>query len=223
MTESGSVPSGQRRVVNDQRPLQRRAAETAKQFHRRYMDSDEWQQVRNAYLTDVYNTARCEVCGADDVDLHHVSYDRLGGCEVVSDLVALCVFHHDLCHSLESLICSFGRTRHEAISKATSWVIDELEQPIDVGDVTAVWDQFLEALESRRPECVDLVKQTQLVSVEGTWAFTVDVTLLVPHECKEVVSGLTKDDWQPLCESMQAALGHGDVVVPIETTAEEAS
>lgn len=40
----------------------------------------------------------CVVCGAPEVDLHHLDYDHLGR-ERLEDLLAMCDVHHEALHA----------------------------------------------------------------------------------------------------------------------------
>lgn len=63
-----------------------------------YLRSDHWQNVKTRYRTSKLPQS-CVVCGAERVDLHHRTYERLGR-ERLTDLVPLCREHHGEAHRL---------------------------------------------------------------------------------------------------------------------------
>lgn len=63
-----------------------------------YLRSGHWFDVRRAYRESDL-PQRC-MCGADEVQLHHKTYERLG-CENLTDLVPLCATCHKMIHTLE--------------------------------------------------------------------------------------------------------------------------
>lgn len=64
-----------------------------------YLLSEHWREVKRRYrASDLPQD--CYACGAAQVDLHHVTYVRLGH-EELTDLVPLCRDHHDRVHSGE--------------------------------------------------------------------------------------------------------------------------
>ena len=67
-----------------------------------YMTSPAWFARRDWWLTEhqrrTGQPATCVVCGATDIDLHHLDYQRLGR-ESYDDLLAICRVHHDRLHA----------------------------------------------------------------------------------------------------------------------------
>lgn len=62
-----------------------------------YLDTPHWQKVRALALRRA--ARHCQVCGArGQLDVHHNCYARRG-CELPSDVVALCRACHDLFHA----------------------------------------------------------------------------------------------------------------------------
>jgi 5-methylcytosine-specific restriction endonuclease McrA len=58
-----------------------------------YLRSPTWRAIRNGALKNAF--FRCERCGrADALEVHHVTYARLGGDELLEDLEVLC----ETCH-----------------------------------------------------------------------------------------------------------------------------
>ncbi len=41
----------------------------------------------------------CELCGDTANDVHHINFRSLGGGDDISNLMAICRFHHDHAHS----------------------------------------------------------------------------------------------------------------------------
>ena len=63
----------------------------------------------------------CRACGATTVDLHHKTYERLG-CELLSDLQALCRDCHATAHGKTSpLQMGTQRPRKRRASSAPDW------------------------------------------------------------------------------------------------------
>lgn len=63
-----------------------------------YMQSEAWNRKRRERLKmDRYT---CQDCGAQNVplDVHHITYERFGGNELMSDLKSLCRPCHELRH-----------------------------------------------------------------------------------------------------------------------------
>lgn len=63
-----------------------------------YLGSELWRETKRRYRSSDY-PQRCLICGANEIDLHHRSYARLGE-EELFDLVPLCHRHHDQLHEL---------------------------------------------------------------------------------------------------------------------------
>lgn len=70
-----------------------------------YMQSGRWFAFREAWAERHGGAALtcyidgCDVTWSDGLDLHHLSYDRLGR-EADDDLIAMCREHHDLLHMI---------------------------------------------------------------------------------------------------------------------------
>lgn len=61
-------------------------------FYRSYINSPRWAERKRDYYSR--HPRRCAACGTTErVDLHHVSYARLGN-ELDEDLLPLCRHHH---------------------------------------------------------------------------------------------------------------------------------
>lgn len=70
--------------------------ETSKALYQRYMSSKQWHDKRSEALKKA--GYRCQMCGAViNLNVHHVSYERLGA-EWISDLVVLCKGCHEKLH-----------------------------------------------------------------------------------------------------------------------------
>ncbi len=69
------------------------------QAHRKYLQSEDWAQVRVDLLIEV--GFQCERCKSKrNLQVHHLNYDRFGGDELRDDLIVLCSYHHRLEHNL---------------------------------------------------------------------------------------------------------------------------
>ena len=66
--------------------------------YKRYMRSDAWAAIRDVKLSIA--GYRCEECNAEGpiLDVHHLTYDRFGGDERMTDLQVLCRPCHNKAH-----------------------------------------------------------------------------------------------------------------------------
>jgi 5-methylcytosine-specific restriction endonuclease McrA len=83
------------------RHLDEQCAETKRMVrrfrHQQFMASDEWKHIRGLKLD--LASHRCEKCGVGDpLDVHHLTYDRFGGDELLTDLQVLCRDCHEAVH-----------------------------------------------------------------------------------------------------------------------------
>lgn len=63
----------------------------------RYMQSETWRDLRTLML-DIYGH-RCAICSSpDELQVHHLTYDRFGGDELLTDLQVLCKTCHEDAH-----------------------------------------------------------------------------------------------------------------------------
>lgn len=63
----------------------------------KFMASEEWADIRTVVL-DIYNH-QCAECGAtEDLHVHHLTYERFGGDERMTDLKVLCKPCHEKAH-----------------------------------------------------------------------------------------------------------------------------
>lgn len=71
-----------------------------------YLQTDTWRIKRDAALA--YYGRKCYLCGAAgdgvQIDVHHNTYERAGGGELMSDLTPLCREHHEMFHKYEDSI-----------------------------------------------------------------------------------------------------------------------
>ena len=80
------------------RPIRCRSGESRGDFYRRYMRSRRWRYVKQIRGSSVCGLPQVCYCGeGDKLDVHHLTYDRLGH-EYLEDLVFLCREHHDAVH-----------------------------------------------------------------------------------------------------------------------------
>lgn len=66
-----------------------------------YLRSGHWQEVKRRYRATRKLPQTCVVCGNQRVDLHHLTYRRIGR-ERLTDLVPLCREHHDEAHVIRA-------------------------------------------------------------------------------------------------------------------------
>jgi len=65
-----------------------------------YLRSPVWKAVKARYRASGMPMS-C-MCGATDVQIHHLTYDRVGGDELNEDLAPLCRRCHKMAHDLEA-------------------------------------------------------------------------------------------------------------------------
>lgn len=71
-------------------------------IHRQYLNSPLWKSVRKKALEKFGEI--CSKCGEYGTDVHHLTYDRVGGNELIDDLQVLCRGCHEALHSIERSI-----------------------------------------------------------------------------------------------------------------------
>ena len=75
-------------------------ADARKRRYQEFMASDEWKHIRSLKLD--LASHRCETCGGTErLDVHHLTYDRFGGDELLTDLRVLCRECHQTVHGRE--------------------------------------------------------------------------------------------------------------------------
>lgn len=68
----------------------------SKDFYKLYLQTDLWKTTRRARIK--LDNYRCAQCGSPiNLNVHHITYDRLG-CEDMEDLVTLCKKCHEHLH-----------------------------------------------------------------------------------------------------------------------------
>jgi 5-methylcytosine-specific restriction endonuclease McrA len=81
-------------------------------MYQAYLESPTWRRVRIRALADAGNA--CERCGAGDqtLNVHHRTYERVGGRELPEDLEVLCepchVRHHEYARAYIAFIGTEG-------------------------------------------------------------------------------------------------------------------
>lgn len=186
--------------------------ETRKQYHRRYIQSDCWQEIKDGYFNDWHNPFRCVVCGADQVDLHHLSYRRLGGDETHQDLAPLCRADHELVHRLESTMRACGADPELALQEATRFAQTDLACDVDVQDVVDVLDRALEHLGADCADQAKLLRIASSVSVYGTWGAELQIEFHLADPSVSQPRRFRISDSSTV-RAFQSLLGHGNVCV----------
>lgn len=82
------------------------------ELHREYLKSPVWMGKRQQALT-AFGTI-CARCGSYGNDVHHKTYERTGGRELMSDLEVLCRQCHEAHHRVER--AAFGRKKGKSKS-----------------------------------------------------------------------------------------------------------
>lgn len=88
------------RYSHRRRPRKPRSLQSV--IYNEYMQSPEWEAKRAEFFACETLPKTCLACGCDDVQLHHVTYDRLG-CELLTDLVPLCHVCHKITHAKDPM------------------------------------------------------------------------------------------------------------------------
>ena len=70
--------------------------------HREYLKSPLWKEIRQKAIN--HYGPICSVCKEFGSDVHHKTYDRVGGHELMSDLEVLCRKCHEAKHDLHRAI-----------------------------------------------------------------------------------------------------------------------
>ena len=68
-------------------------------IHRQYLQSPLWRSVRKNALIQFGEI--CAKCGGYGTDVHHLTYERVGGNELIEDLQVLCRDCHEALHTIE--------------------------------------------------------------------------------------------------------------------------
>ena len=68
-----------------------------KNFFEVYQISPQWKMIREKVISR--QDGECYDCNSKVVDIHHLTYERLGD-EKLDDLIGLCRFHHKYRHGL---------------------------------------------------------------------------------------------------------------------------
>jgi len=68
-------------------------------LHRQYLQSPLWKKVRSNAIKHYGN--KCARCGEYGNDVHHLTYERVGGNELLEDLQVLCRGCHEAIHRIE--------------------------------------------------------------------------------------------------------------------------
>lgn len=84
-------------------------------LHRQYLGSPIWKQKRIEALN--FYGAVCSRCGRHGTDVHHKTYDRVGGGELMEDLEIMCRGCHEAHHRVERLTSGKTRKRHSGINR----------------------------------------------------------------------------------------------------------
>lgn len=96
---------------------------TMRQKHHEYLQSELWELKRAEYFR--YFPYECMICHDDHgIHLHHKTYERTGGNELLSDLAALCNHHHKELHKYHK-----GVKNTMTLLEASNQFIDEQSKP----------------------------------------------------------------------------------------------
>ncbi len=71
-----------------------------KKQYRKYLKSGKWKAIRKRLFK--VRGRKCEKCGSKSkIHVHHLTYERVGGNELGSDLQVLCELHHNIEHGMK--------------------------------------------------------------------------------------------------------------------------
>lgn len=76
-------------------------------IHRQYLRSEVWKAKRIEALS--HYGCKCSRCGQHGTDVHHKTYARVGGFELMADLEIMCRDCHEAHHAAER--CAQGRKK----------------------------------------------------------------------------------------------------------------
>lgn len=82
-----------------------------------YLQSEHWREVKQRYRASRRLPQACVVCGSRQVDLHHLTYSRIGR-ERLTDLVPLCREHHDEAHVIRAKARAAGQKPTKKLATA---------------------------------------------------------------------------------------------------------
>lgn len=117
-------------------------------WYRRYLESEEWQRIRDAKLAAAdYRCERCPTFGRRGpggmvlgLQVHHLTYERCPGQERIDDLKVLCI----VCHQVEhGLVEDTEETREQALRRvnvrAAEAALAEVTEAANAEDEAAGW------------------------------------------------------------------------------------
>lgn len=83
------------------------------QLHRQYLRSEVWKKKRLEAL-EFYGCI-CNRCNEHGTDVHHKTYERVGGGELMEDLEVLCRTCHEAHHAIERATKGFCRKSRDGL------------------------------------------------------------------------------------------------------------
>lgn len=100
-------------------------------IHRQYLNSPLWKKVRLSAIKHYGEI--CAKCGEHGNDVHHLTYDRVGGDELLEDLQVLCRECHEAIHTAERKTKSQKTKRRGCTAEALySMLTDEHKRQIQL-------------------------------------------------------------------------------------------
>lgn len=77
-----------------------------------FLESGDWKAMVRIKRQSVGN--KCEVCGGSQrLEVHHLTYERFGGKELLSDLQVLCRRCHSKKHGMQTLTAQLDKRRRD--------------------------------------------------------------------------------------------------------------
>jgi 5-methylcytosine-specific restriction endonuclease McrA len=127
-------------------------------IYQAYRQSDVWEEKRKAALRRA--GYRCESCGSLSVaisylDVHHLTYDRVGGNEKETDLEVLCYPCHQKAdrkrdvQTAERRRSNYYQTRFDGFASkkyGDSWAYDHDEQEVEIEFITFLYKKHCEEM-----------------------------------------------------------------------------
>lgn len=120
-------------------------------IHREYLKSPLWLRKREEAMA--HYGPICNRCGRHGTDVHHKTYDRVGGAEILTDLEILCRECHEAHHRVERV--SPKRSRNKGISRpALARYLTEVQREILQRRFVMSWPELYCAIVDGRNEQV---------------------------------------------------------------------
>jgi len=99
------------------------------ELHREYLKSPLWKSIRQKAL-DHYGSV-CGKCGKEGRDVHHLTYKRWGGSELINDLQVLCRECHSAIHAIERVARRKGPKKRVSVQALFGYLTEDQRKMIE--------------------------------------------------------------------------------------------